>query len=92
MKRIPLGRWRRYPCSPLTAVWARSGAPPPPASVLTVDWVVWRPTTRGECVGTIKAAVDPGITVINLTPRYGDGKAAQVVGEAIRRAAAVRGE
>ena len=40
------------------------------------------PTTREECVATVKAAVDAGITLIDLAPRYGDGKAEQVVGEA----------
>jgi aryl-alcohol dehydrogenase-like predicted oxidoreductase len=43
---------------------------------------LWGPTTREECVATVKAAVDAGITLIDLAPRYGDGKAEQVVGEA----------
>jgi aryl-alcohol dehydrogenase-like predicted oxidoreductase len=33
-------------------------------------------------VATVKAAVDAGITLIDLAPRYGDGKAEQVLGEA----------
>jgi aryl-alcohol dehydrogenase-like predicted oxidoreductase len=43
---------------------------------------LWGPTTREECVATVKAAVDAGITLLDLAPRYGDGKAEQVVGEA----------
>jgi aryl-alcohol dehydrogenase-like predicted oxidoreductase len=43
---------------------------------------LWGPTTREECVATVKVAVDAGITLIDLAPRYGDGKAEQVVGEA----------
>jgi aryl-alcohol dehydrogenase-like predicted oxidoreductase len=43
---------------------------------------LWGPTTREECVATVKAAVDAGITLIDLAPRYGDGKAEQVVGAA----------
>ena len=43
---------------------------------------LWGPTTREECVATVKAAVDAGITLIDLAPRYGDGKAEQVLGEA----------
>ena len=43
---------------------------------------LWGETTRAECVATVKAAVDAGITLIDLAPRYGDGKAEQVLGEA----------
>ena len=43
---------------------------------------LWGPTTREECVATVRAAVDQGITLIDLAPRYGDGKAEQVLGEA----------
>ena len=43
---------------------------------------LWGPTTRAECVATVKAAVDAGIALIDLAPRYGDGKAEQVLGEA----------
>src|SRR5579862_6350313 len=57
-----------------------------PVSVLTLGGgglgQLWGPTTREECVATVKAAVDAGITLIDLAPRYGDGKAEQVVGEA----------
>ena len=57
-----------------------------PVSVLTLGGgglgQLWGATTREECVATVKAAVDAGITLIDLAPRYGDGKAEQVVGEA----------
>jgi len=57
-----------------------------PVSVLTLGGgglgQLWGPTTREECVATVKAAVDTGITLLDLAPRYGDGKAEQVVGEA----------
>jgi len=43
---------------------------------------LWGPTTREECIATVKAALDAGITLIDLAPRYGDGKAEKVVGEA----------
>jgi aryl-alcohol dehydrogenase-like predicted oxidoreductase len=57
-----------------------------PVSVLTLGGgglgQLWGPTTRQECVATVRAAVDAGITLLDLAPRYGDGKAEQVVGEA----------
>ena len=57
-----------------------------PVSILTLGGgglgELWGPTTRQECVATVKAAVDAGITLIDLAPRYGDGKAEQVLGEA----------
>ncbi|NQW08754.1 MAG: aldo/keto reductase [Alphaproteobacteria bacterium] len=43
---------------------------------------LWGATTRQECVATVKAAVDGGITLIDLAPRYGDGEAEVVLGEA----------
>jgi aryl-alcohol dehydrogenase-like predicted oxidoreductase len=43
---------------------------------------LWGATTFDECVATVKAAVDAGITLLDLAPRYGDGKAERVVGEA----------
>src|SRR5580692_4454388 len=43
---------------------------------------LWGPTTREECVATVHAAVDAGITLLDLAPRYGDGKAEEVVGAA----------
>src|ERR1700761_1594057 len=57
-----------------------------PVSVLTLGGgglgQLWGPTTREECVATVRAAVDAGITLLDLAPRYGDGKAEEVVGEA----------
>lgn len=57
-----------------------------PVSVLTLGGgglgQLWGPTTREECVATVRAAVDAGVTLLDLAPRYGDGKAEQVVGEA----------
>src|ERR1700690_1195216 len=57
-----------------------------PVSVLSLGGgglgQLWGSTTREECVATVKAAVDAGITLIDLAPRYGDGKAEQVLGEA----------
>ncbi|MGA3002093.1 MAG: aldo/keto reductase [Acetobacteraceae bacterium] len=57
-----------------------------PVSVLTLGGgglgQLWGPTTREECEATVRAAVDAGVTLLDLAPRYGDGKAEQVVGEA----------
>jgi aryl-alcohol dehydrogenase-like predicted oxidoreductase len=57
-----------------------------PVSVVTLGGgglgQLWGPTTREECVATARAAVDAGVTLLDLAPRYGDGKAEQVVGEA----------
>ena len=44
--------------------------------------MLWGPTTFDECVATVHAAVEAGITLLDLAPRYGDGKAEEVVGEA----------
>lgn len=44
--------------------------------------MLWGPTTFGECVATVLEAVAAGINLIDLAPRYGDGKAEEVVGEA----------
>src|ERR1700733_1666317 len=58
----------------------------PPVSSLTLGGgglgMLWGPTTFDECVATVHAAVAAGITLLDLAPRYGDGKAEQVVGEA----------
>ncbi|MEN3974475.1 aldo/keto reductase [Emcibacter sp. SYSU 3D8] len=43
---------------------------------------VWGATTRDEAVATVKAAVDSGITLLDLAPGYGRGEAETVVGEA----------
>jgi aryl-alcohol dehydrogenase-like predicted oxidoreductase len=58
----------------------------PPVSVLTLGGgglgQLWGKTTRDECIATVRAAVDAGITLLDLAPRYGNGKAERVVGEA----------
>jgi len=57
-----------------------------PVSALTLGGgglgMVWGETTFDECVATVHDAVAPGINLIDLAPRYGDGKAEEVVGEA----------
>src|SRR5436190_24297152 len=57
-----------------------------PVSTLTLGGgglgMVWGETTFEECVATVHAAVDAGITLLDLAPRYGDGKAEEVVGAA----------
>src|SRR5512138_2362849 len=58
----------------------------PPVSTLTLGGgglgMLWGQTTFEECVATVHAAVDAGITLLDLAPRYGDGKAEEVVGAA----------
>ena len=58
----------------------------PPVSTLTLGGgglgMLWGKTTFQECVATIHAAVAAGITLLDLAPRYGDGKAEEVVGAA----------
>jgi aryl-alcohol dehydrogenase-like predicted oxidoreductase len=58
----------------------------PPVSVLTLGGgglgMLWGATTFDECVATVHAAVAAGITLLDLAPRYGDGKAEDVVGAA----------
>src|SRR5881398_1952316 len=58
----------------------------PPVSALTLGGgglgMVWGETTFDECVATVHAAVAAGITLFDLAPRYGDGKAEEVVGAA----------
>ena len=58
----------------------------PPVSALTLGGgglgMLWGPTTFEECVATVHAAVAAGINLLDLAPRYGDGKAEEVVGEA----------
>src|SRR6185369_5954981 len=57
-----------------------------PVSSLTLGGgglgMLWGPTTFDECVATVQDAVDAGINLLDLAPRYGDGKAEEVVGEA----------
>ena len=57
-----------------------------PVSALTLGGggvgQLWGETTREECVGTVRAAVDAGVTLLDMAPRYGDGEAELVIGEA----------
>jgi aryl-alcohol dehydrogenase-like predicted oxidoreductase len=57
-----------------------------PVSALTLGGgglgQVWGATTRAEAVATVRAAVDAGITLLDLAPGYGNGEAEQVIGEA----------
>jgi len=43
---------------------------------------VWGQTSREEAVATVHAAVEAGITLLDVAPMYGRGEAEQVVGEA----------
>src|SRR3979409_537913 len=58
----------------------------PPVSALTLGGgglgMLWGPTSFDECVATVHDAVAAGINLLDLAPRYGDGKAEEVVGEA----------
>jgi aryl-alcohol dehydrogenase-like predicted oxidoreductase len=57
-----------------------------PVSALTLGGgglgQLWGSTTREEAIATVREAVDAGITLLDLAPRYGDGEAERVVGEA----------
>lgn len=57
-----------------------------PVSALTLGGgglgQVWGTTSRDEAVATVRAAVDAGITLLDLAPMYGRGEAEAVVGEA----------
>ena len=57
-----------------------------PVSALTLGGgglgMVWGETTFAECVATVHDAVAAGVNLIDLAPRYGDGTAESVVGEA----------
>src|SRR3984893_5748456 len=57
-----------------------------PVSVLTLGGgglgMLWGETSFAECVATVHEAVEAGITLFDLAPRYGDGKAEEVVGAA----------
>jgi aryl-alcohol dehydrogenase-like predicted oxidoreductase len=59
---------------------------PWPVSVLTLGGgglgQLWGATTREEAVATVREAVEAGITLLDLAPRYGDGEAERVIGEA----------
>jgi aryl-alcohol dehydrogenase-like predicted oxidoreductase len=41
---------------------------------------LWGETSREESVATLRAAVDAGIDLIDLAPRYGEGEAEEVLG------------
>ena len=43
---------------------------------------LWGETTRDEAVATVRAAVDNGITLLDMAPAYGNGEAEHVVGAA----------
>ncbi len=64
----------------------RALGPLGPVSVLTLGGgglgQVWGTTTRAEAVATAIAAVDAGITLLDVAPMYGRGEAEQVIGEA----------
>src|SRR5579872_496812 len=57
-----------------------------PVSALTLGGgglgMLWGTTTFDECVATVHAATAAGIDLLDLAPRYGDGKAEEVVGAA----------
>ncbi len=57
-----------------------------PVSVLTLGGggvgQLWGPTTRDECIATVRCAVDNGITLLDMAPAYGNGEAESVVGAA----------
>lgn len=63
-----------------------SFGPLPPVSILTLGGgglgMLWGETTVDECIATVHDAVAAGISLLDLAPRYGDGKAELVVGEA----------
>jgi aryl-alcohol dehydrogenase-like predicted oxidoreductase len=57
-----------------------------PVSALTLGGAglgqLWGSTSRDEAVATVREAVDSGVTLLDLAPRYGDGEAERVIGEA----------
>jgi aryl-alcohol dehydrogenase-like predicted oxidoreductase len=57
-----------------------------PVSALTLGGgglgQLWGPTSREEAVATVREALDAGINMLDLAPRYGDGEAERVIGEA----------
>jgi aryl-alcohol dehydrogenase-like predicted oxidoreductase len=44
---------------------------------------VWGTVERAEAVATVRAALDAGITMLDVAPTYGPGEAELVVGEAL---------
>lgn len=67
----------------------RTLGPLGPTSILTLGGgglgQLWGETTRDECVATVREAVDGGIDLLDMAPRYGDGEAEEVVGAAFGR-------
>src|SRR5919204_3454973 len=57
-----------------------------PVSSLTLGGAglgqLWGSTSRAEAVATMREAVDAGVNLIDVAPRYGDGEAERAVGEA----------
>jgi aryl-alcohol dehydrogenase-like predicted oxidoreductase len=57
-----------------------------PVSALTLGGggvgQLWGPTTRDECIATVRTAVDCGITLLDMAPAYGNGEAESVVAAA----------
>ena len=43
---------------------------------------LWGTTSRDEAVATLCEAIDAGINLLDVAPRYGDGEAERVVGDA----------
>ena len=69
-----------HPCDSTLSAISRPCPPSPLAAAASA--CCGGATTFDECVATVHAAVDAGITLLDLAPRYGDGKAEEVVGEA----------
>src|SRR5258708_30744666 len=67
-------------------MWQHSFGRLAPVSALTLGGgglgMLWGETTFAECVATVHDTVAAGITLFDLAPRYGDGKAEEVVGAA----------
>lgn len=57
-----------------------------PVSALTLGGgglgQIWGETTREEAVATVRAAIDQGITLLDMAPSYGRGEAESVIGAA----------
>ena len=57
-----------------------------PVSALTLGGggigQLWGETTRDECIATTRAAIDSGITLLDMAPAYGQGEAENVIGAA----------
>jgi aryl-alcohol dehydrogenase-like predicted oxidoreductase len=55
-----------------------------PVSALTLGGggigQLWGATTREECIATVHAAVERGITLLDMAPAYGNGEAESVIG------------